>query len=385
MPRNAKREGRAPRERSFAGEANEAGLCITDLHQAWDSTCDVRQRLREGQGLMHPNSGLQCDNAVCVLNSGLLLPLLHRMSESSERKLPSVGDLRSEMTKVFAINKRVGADVQSCVAAEAIHVRKLLSFIKAKVRREEAEKPVLTRRDQLVLRSRVKGSKKRGPKRGSKKSQGKGIKRGKSLPLSPSKRRRKILREVAEDRDEDHEPEGEHEVEATEKEGTKKLSPQKEIIMKPAELCMFEALDWYFGVKDPAGLKEIIVTFAKKWASCADDKKGKHELKGALDEIWYCGYNMYWNRPAAGVLHKETGKELAYFSIPATRSENCSWGQKMAVVAKAANMFASYADSLIYDGYVDSTKPDTSKDLVIMRNIFKSVVEGSVKKLAESG
>ena len=138
MPRNAKlREGRETPEGSFSGEAAEPGLCITDVHQAWDSSCDVRQRLRDGYGLMHPTSGLSCDNSVCVSNSGLLLPLLHCMSESSDRKLPSVGDLRSEMMRAFAVNKRVGPDVQSCVAGEAIHVRKLLSFIKAKVRREE--------------------------------------------------------------------------------------------------------------------------------------------------------------------------------------------------------------------------------------------------------
>ena len=100
--------------------------------------------------------------------------------------------------------------------------------------------------------------------------------------------------------------------------------------------------------------------------------KFKHDLKGDLDEIWYSGYNMCWNRPAAGLLHKESGKELGYFSIPPTRSSNCSWAQKMAVVAKAASMFGKYTDSLIYDGYVDSAKPDTSKDLVIMRNVFKS-------------
>ena len=303
---------------------------------------------------------------------------------------------------------------------------------------------MLTRRDQLLLRKKVKGHKKRGPKRGSKSSKGEGIKRGKSLPLSPSKRRREILRDVSADkcRDEDREPESVHEVEAKENEiegkpkakakakakaaatpkakakakakckaaakaksspkakakakakdeneiprarGAKKLSPQKEILLKPPALCMFEALDWYFGVKDPAGLKDVVVTFAKKWGSGTNDNKFKHELKADLDEVWYSGYNMYWNRPAAGVLHKETGKELAYFSIPATRSLNCSWGQKMAVVAKAASMFASYADSLIYDGYVDSTKPDTSKDLVIMRNIFKSIVDDSVKKLSGSG
>ena len=306
---------------------------------------------------------------------------------------------------------------------------------------------MLTRRDQLLLRKKVKGKKKRGPKAKAGKK-GKGIKRSKSKPLSPSKRRRAVLREKAGDQDhgdEDDECEGESNIDAKPKakakakakasakkaatskakakaqakckaaavpkgkakaksapkakakgkpaeneseiplaKGTKKISPQKEIILKPAALCMFEALDWYFGVKDPSGLKGIVVEFAKKWGSGSNDNKFKHDLKGDLDEIWYSGYNMYWNRPAAGLLHKESGKELGYFSIPPTRSSNCSWAQKMAVVAKAASMFGKYTDSLIYDGYVDSAKPDTSKDLVIMRNVFKSVVQDAVKKLSES-
>ena len=133
MPRNAKQ-----RDKSLnLGEAAEPGLIVSGVNEAWDSSPDVRQRIRDGYGLMHVNSGLSCDNNVCILNSNLLLPLLHTMRDSAERKLPSVGDLRSKMTKVFTMNKRVGPDVAGCVASEAIHVRKLLSHVKAKVRREE--------------------------------------------------------------------------------------------------------------------------------------------------------------------------------------------------------------------------------------------------------
>ena len=132
MPRNAKQ-----REKPFAGEAAEPGLSIEGVFEAWDSKGDIRQRLRDGYGMMHTESGLACDNAVCILNADILLPLLHIMSGSRERKLPSVGDLRSEMAKAFTTNKRVGPDVGAAVASEAIHVRKLLSHVKSKARREE--------------------------------------------------------------------------------------------------------------------------------------------------------------------------------------------------------------------------------------------------------
>ncbi|CAE7432716.1 unnamed protein product [Symbiodinium sp. CCMP2456] len=135
MPRNPKQA-----KDVFVGEAAEPGLIITDIHLAWDGCSSVRQRLRDGIGVMHSSSGLSCDNGTCKLNSDILLPILHCMSENNQKKLPSVGDLRTELGKIFTVNKRVGADIQGLVASEAIHIRKLLSFVKAKARRGEVSK-----------------------------------------------------------------------------------------------------------------------------------------------------------------------------------------------------------------------------------------------------
>ena len=119
------------------GESQEPGLDITDVHLVWDGDMEVRSRLRDGGNILHPSSGLICDNAVCALNSPILGPILCTMASSPDRKLPSVTDLRSEMTILMRFNKRLGPDVQTLVLAESIHIRKLLSFVKAKVRRHE--------------------------------------------------------------------------------------------------------------------------------------------------------------------------------------------------------------------------------------------------------
>ena len=137
MVRNSKSQAN---NGGFVGEAAEPGLSIADLHLGWDSSSNVRQRLRDGSGAMHSRSGLSCDNHTCKINNDLLLPILHAMSENSQKKLPSVGDLRSELAKLFTVNKRVGGDIQGLVASEAIHIRKLLSFVKAKARRGEVSK-----------------------------------------------------------------------------------------------------------------------------------------------------------------------------------------------------------------------------------------------------
>ena len=125
---------------SFKGEAFEKGLDIKDVHKLWDGVDILRSRLRSGGSLVHQDSGLCCDNRVSVLNQPLVAPLLQGMSDLPDRKLPSVGDLRTEIMQCYVINKRVGKDLEEQVALEAMHVRKLLSFIKAKCRRAEVSK-----------------------------------------------------------------------------------------------------------------------------------------------------------------------------------------------------------------------------------------------------
>ena len=124
------------RNKGERGEAHERGMEIQDLASVWDSSPDVRARLRGGQFIMHPHSGLNCDNSVCVLNKALLMPILSGMF-ASNRKLPCVQDLRREITACYELNKRAGPEVNQSVAGDGIHIRKLLSFVKAKCRREE--------------------------------------------------------------------------------------------------------------------------------------------------------------------------------------------------------------------------------------------------------
>ena len=132
----APKSSRKSKSAEWKGESLDPGCSIEGIHAAWDADAELRARLRGGGPVMHEKSGLLCDNYVCTLNKALLLPLLSTMAEC-ERKLPAVGDLRSEMVALYATNKRVGADVQASIAGDSIHIRKLLSFIKAKCRREE--------------------------------------------------------------------------------------------------------------------------------------------------------------------------------------------------------------------------------------------------------
>ena len=117
---------------------NGDGLDITDIFRAWDADDVIRGRLRDSSSFMHPSSETKCDNMVCILNKGILLPVLSRMSLNSERQLPCVSDLRTEMAQCYEVNKRgTNPEDSATIIGDSWHVRKLLSFVKAKVRREE--------------------------------------------------------------------------------------------------------------------------------------------------------------------------------------------------------------------------------------------------------
>ena len=132
----AKAKARA-RAGEFRGEAFEKGLDISGIHQTWDSDSDIRNRLRGGMGLLHPKTGLNCDNTTCSLNRGLLTPILLGMSGNPERKLPGLNDLRHEMMCIYRANNRIGKEIREAVAGDATHIRKLLSHVKSKARRQE--------------------------------------------------------------------------------------------------------------------------------------------------------------------------------------------------------------------------------------------------------
>ena len=116
----------------------ENGLDISALHLSWDSQVEMRNRLRDGQAFMFAND-LKVDNPTCIMNALILKPILLRMSCSPDRKLPSVRDLRFEMQQCYELNKRSPANPEDAkeIVADSWQLRKLLSHVKAKVRREE--------------------------------------------------------------------------------------------------------------------------------------------------------------------------------------------------------------------------------------------------------
>ncbi|CAE7840314.1 unnamed protein product [Symbiodinium sp. CCMP2592] len=332
------------------------------MHMAWDGDMSIRTRLRGGGMLLHEKSGLSCDNHVCKLNRSVLEPILMGMASSAERKLPSLGDLRNEMQIIYRSNNRVGDEVQASVAGDAIHIRKLLSHVKAKVRRHEVDIPPLTKRDQFRLKSNQKDGRRPG-RRSTKKKRAakKGNGHSKCAALSPSKRRRRLLRsssrgEVAE---KDEEPEAEEaEAEAV---------PES------------DGLWWYLYVDSQDEVTKIIADFTQE----ADFKDGmlcsqfKADLKARVDDSQLFGMTMYWTRPAVGLLHRTTGIEIGQVSIGKIEA---TWAAKMAALGKAASLYAAYIEGLIKDGYVEDTATamTESYDIFEMKEFLKKAVISAI-------
>ena len=110
-------------------------LDISGLHLEWDANPEIRNRLRDGGSLMQK---IGEDIPSAVANVGLLQPLVTRMSLTETRPLPAVEALRDEVETIYLRNKRGSTPEDTPdVVALAWGIRKLLVFLKMKVRRHE--------------------------------------------------------------------------------------------------------------------------------------------------------------------------------------------------------------------------------------------------------
>ena len=113
-------------------ELDVAGIC-----DEWDANDDIRERMRQGHPFIHPEA-TKDDVQGCGLNSSILVPLLTRMATLDQKPLPGVEPLREELEKLWLKSKRVSTPEEvELIIKSSWRVKKLLGFVKMKVRREE--------------------------------------------------------------------------------------------------------------------------------------------------------------------------------------------------------------------------------------------------------
>ena len=113
-------------------------LDIKSIHVDWDAQTEIRDRLRSGEHLMATSETAGEDIAVAVKNIEVLQPFITRMSLTETRPLPAIDHLRSEIEMCYVKNKRgESPEDMPDVVGMGWRIRKLLGFVKMKVRRSE--------------------------------------------------------------------------------------------------------------------------------------------------------------------------------------------------------------------------------------------------------
>eukprot|EP00435_Cladocopium_sp_Y103_P069912 s32_g34.t1 len=118
--------------------SGEGLMDVSNLAKEWDESETIRDRLREGLDLLHPDSGPSEDINTVLLNKELVTPMIVRMAAKPEKKPhPQIESLTEEVSTVFSLNKRVPLPAYSDLRALAWRLRWLCGFVKSKARRKE--------------------------------------------------------------------------------------------------------------------------------------------------------------------------------------------------------------------------------------------------------
>lgn len=115
-------------------------LDVKNIHLELDGSEEIRDRLRTGGDLLViPGEKKVVDNIPAVVaNASVLQPFITRMSLLDSRPLPAVDGLRDEVEAIFLKNKRGETpEDRPDVINIGWQIRKMLTFLKMKVRRGE--------------------------------------------------------------------------------------------------------------------------------------------------------------------------------------------------------------------------------------------------------
>ena len=114
-------------------------LDIKSIHLEWDQCEEIRNRLRDGIHLLtlpDGKNGEEIPSVTCSLH--VLQPFITRTSLLETRPMPSIDALRDEVEAIYLRNKRGQTpEDQPDVIGMSWKIRKMLTFLKMKVRREE--------------------------------------------------------------------------------------------------------------------------------------------------------------------------------------------------------------------------------------------------------
>ena len=121
-------------EPHFEAMAPERTCDLQGLALEWDGLPSIREALRGGGVLCAEVSDKGVDLKTPSKYAHVLRPILSRMKDA-DKKLPSISDLRDQISEVLERNKREPTELE--VDRFSWTIRKNLGFVKMKVRKLE--------------------------------------------------------------------------------------------------------------------------------------------------------------------------------------------------------------------------------------------------------
>ena len=154
-----------PLRKNKGGRKKGKGMMqVAGLAKEWDKVEPLRERLRTGGSLIHPDSSAGEDVKTLRLNADLMGPMLERMADSPVKGHPPIDGLREEVEQLFVMNKRHPVPEFATLQKVAWRLRFMVCYVKMKVRRNEPSRDArLSYKGLLLLlflsfTSRVSGS-----------------------------------------------------------------------------------------------------------------------------------------------------------------------------------------------------------------------------------
>ena len=124
----------------FSSEA-WCNMDCTGLALSWEQNPDGRSLVRKNQKLLvYPKNAVMLEptRSNCIENAHMLRPLIHKLSRTPSWHLPHLEGLQIELA---LLSEKLGVRIgDKGVYAPAVELKKLLSFVKRRVRRKEVTK-----------------------------------------------------------------------------------------------------------------------------------------------------------------------------------------------------------------------------------------------------
>ena len=130
------------RFQSVWAQVRFAAMDCAGLAQEWENSVELRDAIRKSDYklIQHPAHDPLCspNRPNCVANTAILLPMLQRLRQTEQWKLPKLEPLQKELG---LLARRMGMNIgPKGVYQPSVQLKKLLSFLKRRATRKEVTK-----------------------------------------------------------------------------------------------------------------------------------------------------------------------------------------------------------------------------------------------------